>query len=236
MRRLLPLFLVAAGLSVAQQAPPQQPEQQNTEPDGQYEPGRAVARISVLNGDVSVRRGDSGDVVAAAVNGPLMADDRLLTSSNARAEVQLDAANMIRIGPNSEVRFTGMDVKSFQVQVATGTVTFRTLRPSQAQVEVDTPSVAVRPLRPGAYRVTVHEDGTSEITVRSGEAEIDSQRGGERLQPGRTMDARGPASDAEFQVVQAIPYDNFDRWNDDRDRFILSSPSARHMSPDISGG
>jgi hypothetical protein len=135
------------------------PAQQGDEPDGQYEPGRAVARISVINGDVSVRRGDSGDVSAAAVNGPLMADDRLLTSSNARAEVQLDSANMIRVGPNSEVRFTGMDVKSFQVQVAAGTVTFRTLRPSQVQTEVDTPSVAVRPLRPGAYRVTVREDG-----------------------------------------------------------------------------
>ena len=33
-----------------------------------------------MNGDVSVRRGDSGDVVAAALNAPLMADDRLLTS------------------------------------------------------------------------------------------------------------------------------------------------------------
>jgi hypothetical protein len=212
----------------------------NPDPDGQYEPGRAVARISILNGDVSIRRGDSGDVIAAAVNGPLMADDRLLTSSNGRAEVQLDSANMIRIGPNSEVRFTGMDVRSFQIQVAMGTVTFRTLRPSQAQVEVDTPSVAVRPLRPGAYRVTVHEDGTSEITVRSGEAEIDSQRGGEHLQAGQTplgqtMQARGPASDAEFQVVQPVPFDAFDRWNDERDRFILSSQSYRHVSPAIGG-
>ncbi len=87
-------------------------------------------------------------------------------------------------------------------------------------MEVDTPSVAVRPLRPGAYRVTVHEDGTSEITVRSGEAEIDSQRGGEHLQAGQTMDARGPAQDPEFQLVQATPIDTFDRWNDERDRYI----------------
>ena len=64
----------------------------------------------MLNGDVSVRRGDSGDVVAAGVNGPLMADDRVLTGSSARAEVELDFANVIRIGPNSEVRFTGMDI------------------------------------------------------------------------------------------------------------------------------
>ncbi|HTW68001.1 MAG TPA: FecR family protein [Bryobacteraceae bacterium] len=241
-RALLSLLVVGSlsGLITlrAQNGPdgPGDPGAPAQQPDGQYEPGRAVARISVVNGDVSVRRGDSGDVVAAAVNGPLMIDDRILTSSSARAEVQLDAANMIRIGPNAEVRFTGMDTHSFQVQVAAGTVTFRTLRPGEAQVEVDTPSVAVRPMQPGAYRVTVHEDGSSEITVRSGEAEIDSQRGGERLDPGRTMNARGPAADPEFQMVQAIPLDNFDRWNDERDRFIENSQSARHMSPDIPGG
>ena len=229
---LVPAGLMLAGFNALQAQDNANP---NPDPDGQYEPGRAVARISILTGDVSVRRGDSGDVIAAAVNGPLMADDRLLTSSTGRAEVELDSANMIRIGPNSEVRFTGMDVRSFQVQVATGTVTFRTLRPSQAQVEVDTPSVAVRPMRPGAYRVTVHEDGTSEITIRSGEAEVDSQRGGERLQTNQTMQARGPASDAEFQVVRPIPFDAFDRWNDDRDKFILSSQSYQHVSPAISG-
>ncbi len=226
---LAALVIVGFGNSVQLQA------QDSAEPDGQYEPGRAVARISILNGDVSVRRGDSGDVVAAALNAPIMADDRLLTSSSGRAEVELDSSNMIRIGPNAEVHFAAMDTRSFQIQIAAGTVTFRTLRPSQAQVEVDTPSVAVRPLRPGAYRVTVHEDGTSEITVRSGEAEIDSQRGGEHLQAGQTMDARGPAQDPEFQVVQAAAIDPFDRWNDERDRYIQGSQSYQHVSPNISG-
>ncbi len=236
-KRILPAIAGAIALLATGSLRAQDPNANpNPDPDGQYEPGRAVARISVINGDVSVRRGDSGDVVAAAQNAPLMADDRLLTSSSSRAEVQLDSSNMIRIGPNSEVHFAAMDVRSFQIQVAAGTVTFRTLRPSQAQVELDTPSVAVRPMRPGAYRVTVHEDGTSEITVRVGEAEIDSQRGGERLEAGQTMDARGPAADAEFQVVQGIPEDGFDRWNDERDRYIENSQSARHMSPAISGG
>jgi FecR protein len=235
MKRVHLSLLMLAGLSALAPLQAQDNANTNTEPDGQYEPGHAVARISVLMGDVSVRRGDSGDVVAAALNGPVMADDRVLTGASGRAEVELDSANTIRIGPNSEVRFTGMDVKSFQAQVGTGTVMFRTLRASQVQVEVDTPSVAVRPMRPGAYRVTVHEDGTSEITVRSGEAEIDSQRGGEHLEMGQTMDARGPAADAEFQVVQPVALDAFDRWNDERDRFILGSQSYQHVSPAISG-
>jgi len=238
---------VVAGLATitsmlwAQDGPPppddQQPaqQQQAQEPDGQYETGRAVGRISLLNGDVSVRRGDTGDVVAAGLNAPLMANDSLLTGSSARAEVQLDWANAIRLAPSSEVHFTGMDVKSFQMQVAAGTVTFRILRPSQAQAEVDTPSVAVHPLGEGTYRISVREDGTSEITVRNGAADVYSPRGSQRLNAGQTMYARGSATDPEFQIANAIPADSWDRWNDDRDRYLLNSRSYQHVSPDVSG-
>ena len=194
-----------------------------------------MARIAVLNGDVSIRRGDSGDVVAAAVNGPLMADDRVLTGTSARAEIQLDFANFVRIGPNSEVRFSGMDVKNYQMQIAAGTVTLRVLRQGQAQTEVDTPSVAVHPLRIGTYRIVMHDDGTSEVTVRSGEAEIFSSGGSEHLEAGQTMNARGTGQDTEFQVVEAIPQDAWDRWNDERDRYLERSSAYQHVSPDVTG-
>ena len=60
-------------------------------------PGRGVARISVINGDVSVRRGDSGDSSPPPVNSPLVVQDRLLTGPVSRAEVQFDWANMVRL-------------------------------------------------------------------------------------------------------------------------------------------
>ncbi|HYL73030.1 MAG TPA: FecR family protein [Bryobacteraceae bacterium] len=225
---------LAAGALLAQN-PNDQPPEADGQPDGQYEQGRAVARISVINGDVSVRRGDSNEVVAAAMNAPLLANDTLLTSSSSRAEIQLDYGKILRVGPNSEVRFVGMDIKSFQIQVAAGTVTFRVLRPSESQAEVDTPSIAVRPMREGVYRISVREDGTSEITVRSGEAEIGSPRGTERLEAGRTMYARGSADDPEFQVAAAIGLDSWDRWNEDRDRYLERSRSYEHVSRDIYG-
>ena len=164
-----------------------------------------------------------------------MAGDTLLTNSSSRAEIQLDYGKVLRVGPNSEVRFSGMDIKSFQVQIAAGTVTFRVLRPSESQAELDTPSVAVHPLRQGIYRVGVREDGTSEITVRSGEAEIYSQKGTERLSPGRTMYARGSSTDPEFQVSEAIPLDSWDRWNDERDRYLAdgSRQSDLYLPPNI---
>ena len=54
-------------------------------------PNRAVARISIINGVVSVRRGDSGEAVAAALNAPLTSTDRLLTGEGSRAEIQFDS-------------------------------------------------------------------------------------------------------------------------------------------------
>ena len=65
-------------------------------------------RISLLNGDVSVRRGDSGDYVAATQNAPMMVQDSIQTGAGARAEVQFDSITMVRLAQNTEVHFTDL--------------------------------------------------------------------------------------------------------------------------------
>ena len=202
--------------------------------DDDNEPGRGVARISLIDGDVSVRRGDSGEWVAAAVNAPLVVEDRISTGSNSRAEVQFDYANMIRLGSGAEVRITQLENRRYLMQVAQGTVIFRVLRNSEADVEVSTPSVSVRPRERGSYRITVNPEST-EITVRSGEVEIFTPRGVERLNSGGTMLVRGSASQPEFQTVRAIERDDFDRWNEDRDRYLERSRSYQYVHRDIYG-
>src|SRR5579862_656331 len=88
-----------------QQYPQQQPQQpQQTADDQGYAPEHGVARISLVNGDVSVRRGDSGELSEAALNGPLVVSDHLATGQSGRAEIQFDWGNMIRLGPDTEVR------------------------------------------------------------------------------------------------------------------------------------
>ena len=198
-------------------------------------PERGVARISVISGDVSVRRGDSGEWTSAAINAPLVVEDRLITGAASRAEVQFDAANMIRLAGNSEVRMAGLDYQRYLVQVAQGTTTFRQLRETEAEVEISTPSVSVRPRNKGVYRVEVKADGSTEITVRSGEAEIFTPRGSQRLGSGKTMVARGTASDPEFQVVKAKSWDEWDEWNERRDSQLARSRTPRYVSSDIYG-
>src|SRR5438046_9970503 len=67
---------------------------------------RGVARISLMNGEVSVRRGDTADWVAGVINAPLLTDDRVATGPNSRSEVQFDSANMLCLGANAELRIT----------------------------------------------------------------------------------------------------------------------------------
>jgi hypothetical protein len=210
-------------------------QQQQPQNDDGYAPDHGVARISVVNGDVSVRRGDAGDLTAAALNGPLVVNDHLATGQNARAEIQFDWGNMIRLGPVTEVRMGELEDRRFLVQIAAGTTTFRVLRDSGADVEISTPTVSVRPAEQGSYRVTVFPDGTTEITVRSGRAEIFSPRGTETLTAGRTMEARGTPSDPEYMINAAIPQDEWDRWNADRDRLLERTSSYRYVSPDVAG-
>lgn len=224
------LALTLGGISTLSAQP------QGAPPEGEEDaPGRGVARISLMAGDVSVRRGDSGDVVAAGINAPLVIQDRILTGAASRAEVQFDASNMIRIGANSEVRLSELEYKRYQIQIAIGTVTFRVLRPSDAQVELSMPSVSARPLKQGTYRITVREDGSSEISVRSGEAEMFTPRGSERLPAGRTVVARGSASDPEYQFVGSIPRDGWDEWNESRDHDLLRARSTNYVASDVYG-
>jgi hypothetical protein len=178
--------------SLVAQAPP--PE--DVDPDDQ--PGRGVTRISLTNGDVSVKRGDSGEMTAAALNAPLVVNDRVFTGPNSRAELQFDYSNMVRMAANTEVRLAQIEQRKFVVQLARGLVTFRVLREQTSDVELSTPSISLRPLKMGTYRVEVLEDGTTEVSVRAGEAEIYTPQGAERVTAGHTIVARGTSDNPEF--------------------------------------
>src|ERR1039457_5314214 len=134
---------------------------------------RGVARISLINGDVSVRRGDSGEWVAGVVNAPLLTDDRIATGANSRSEVEFDSSNVLRVGGNAEVRLGQLEAGIYYLEIAKspgharmrdvlykqkkteeGPATAVFPPPPPASAELDTPSVSVRPSREGSYRIT----------------------------------------------------------------------------------
>ncbi len=199
---------------------------------------RGVARVSVVAGDVSVRRGDSGDSVAATVNAPLVALDRLVTGPGARAELQFDYSNMIRVGANTEVRLAELSSQRFQMNIPVGLVTFRVWQTSQADVDVNTPTISIRPLRKGEYRVQVLDDGSTEVTVRDGEVDAYTPQGSRKIRQGQTLTVRSGANgqDGGFQVSNSQGLDSWDLWNRSRDQELSASRSQQYLPQGVYGG
>src|SRR5579864_5925470 len=106
---------------------------------------RGVARVSVISGEVSIQRGDSGETSAAAVNAVLVAGDTVATGASSRAEIQFDNANMARLASDSEVRLAEPTATRDELPVARGTVMLSVVHVAGAQVELSTPLVSVRP-------------------------------------------------------------------------------------------
>src|SRR5437899_5467134 len=131
---------------------------------------QGVARVSLIHGDVSTQRGDSGDWSAVTLNQPVMTGDKVSTADNARAELQLDYANVLRLGPNSKANIANLTHKDIQIQLSEGIADFSVSKDSEAQPEIDTPNVSVHPSHhDGVFRVEVRPGGDTIVIVRQGE-------------------------------------------------------------------
>jgi len=198
-------------------------------------PERGVARMSLINGDVNVRRGDTGEWSSAALNAPVLTGDQVSTGNRSRAEIQFDSANMLRIASDANLTMGSLENNRFVVQLSRGLVTFRVLRDTDADSGISTEQAELRPTARGEYRVEVMPDGSVEMTVNSGRAEVYTPRGVEQLRAGRTLVIRGSATHPIVSQIARRGDDDWDRWNDRRDKDLERSESYRYVSRDVYG-
>ncbi len=215
-----------------------------------------IARISMIEGEVSYQRlSDGQSWYDASLNLPLNERDQLYSGPNGRAEIQLSGRNLVRIDRNSNLRFSQFNTGTIQFALPVGTATFRvdSLDRRQFNVvdandlgkddpvyfEVDTPIVAITFLKEGNYRVNVREDGTTEVIVRRGQAEVyNKEIGTVAVKQGRRIVVDGQDVNF-FQIARLDDKDNWDRWNDRRDDDLFSrienSRSARYVPVAVPG-
>lgn len=196
-----------------------------------------VARISLIQGSVAVQRGDSNAPVEAVTNAPVLGADYLTTGEGGRAEVQFDGSSMVRLNSNVQMRFTQLDSAARELQLAEGTVELRMLRRFDGNTQIDTPSISVRVRDAGSYRVSVTSDGTTQVTVRSGSADIVTPQGDQTLVPGSTLFAEGESSNPSVRTIAEVGVDDFDRFNHERDLRAESalSDGAEYVNPSAAG-
>ncbi len=197
---------------------------------------QGVARISLIHGDVSTQRGDSGDWSAAVLNQPVMTGDKVSTGDNARTELQLDFANTLRLGPNSKANIASLTQKDIQIQLGQGIANYTVSKDSEAEPEIDTPNVAVHPAHhDGVFRIEVRPDGDTVVIVRQGEAQIATPQGSTEVRSGEMATIRGNADSAQYKISAAPDRDAWDQWNSDRDHMIRNASSWSHTNRRYTG-
>jgi len=200
-----------------------------------YDPPGRVARISDMRGYLSYSPAGDGDWYDAHRNRPLVRGDALWSDRGARAELQA-GSTWIRMDQDTSVKFTQIDDRMLQLEVAEGTVNVRVRRlyPGQ-RVEIDTPNVAFVIDRPGTFRLDV--DRNSDNTT------IEARQGGGRVYGvGGRFDVRYGdvvvfyGEDVRDYELYAFPgQDNFDRYVRQRDQRIERSISSRYLGDDLVG-
>ncbi len=195
----------------------------------QEEPTPGVARVSLTHGDVTTMRGDSGDWVATTVNAPIVRGDKIATGERSHTEIQLDHANVLRLGDESEARIADLTRTQIQVQLAQGLMNYTVFKGNEADIEIDTPNVAVRPLREGSYRIQVNSEAETQVIVREGEAEVATPQGSTTVKKNELITIQG-IDEPQYRIVQAPRRDDWDNWNRDRDKDIRDASSYRYAN------
>ena len=207
---------------------------------GTYEddPPERAARLSYLEGDVSLQPVGEEEWAPAFLNRPLTTGDKLWTERAARAEIQAGPA-VVRLDDETGFSFLNVDVGTIQMRLTAGVinVSVRNLD-SGEQIEIDTPNVALSLLREGTYRVEVNDAGDSTV-VKVTEGAVDATGGSQEVvvHAGQAVTFNG-TDDIVAQINTLGPPDGFDNWSQERDRRddrLASSRTAEYVSPEVTG-
>jgi hypothetical protein len=197
------------------------------------DPPSRVARLSYIDGQVSLQAANAANVEQAALNLPVSTGDRVTTDSGSRAELSIGTA-ALRLDEYTGLTVSNLDTDIAQVALDSGTlgIHVRELMASET-FEIDTPNATVRLLHPGDYRIGIDEEGATVLAVRSGDAELDNGNGPVRLRDGQQV--RLASGEQSPNVQNLDPQDAFDTWCIDRERAIADEESSRYVSRDVVG-
>ena len=211
------------------------PKARADEPADAGDPPTRVARISYLDGSVSIQPGGQGDWGAAAKNRPMTVGDKLWTDKDSRAELQTGIVS-IHLGSMTALSFLNLDQTITQMRLAEGSINFRVKEIREGDVyEVDTPNLVFTVKEAGAFRIDVDENGDNTgITVIRGSGQVTASGKTYDLKPNDRGVFNG-TDDVQADVGQAPQGDGLDQWANSRDLGEQNSVSQRYVAPDMPG-
>ena len=192
----------------------------------EYDVTARVVRISLLNGDVNLKRKESQDWEVARLNAPLVEGDTIATGNGARAEIQIDSRNFVRLASDSLLRIVSLRDQGIALSLSEGTVTVRLARfeLEKEYFEIDAPKTTVAAERTGLYRIDAPRKGLVRLTVLDGGlARLYSDTAGFTVREGTTATLTYEGAEAgDWQTARVTSRDNWDDWVIERERYLAS--------------
>ncbi len=207
------------------------------------DPPARVARVSVLNGDVSAEPAGVDTFSAAELNQVLTSGDRVYTDADSTAELEAGGI-AVRLGGGTDLTVSAMTDTLAQLGLAAGSVHLRSYALDPGTVlELDSPEAAITVLQPGDVRVDVDTAAhTTTVSLDSGQVQVDGPGTSQVLTPGQHLRLHG-GDPAAGQTAYAEPLapaapDSLDGFSDNRDSQYASGADAEspYLSTDTVGG
>lgn len=198
-------------------------------------PELRVARISHIEGQVTMERMSDDGWIEATINTPLMAGDKIYAGLDARAEIQLDDEVVVRLDRDTFLHFEFLDDDLTQLRVVQGTMAIHAHPVSYYRPQIVLSSVffSARITDHAKARLQIEEQGPAELRVRKGSLLI--EQGDDRIRQVWQGDRIYIFEPRSFMKAALPPEDEFDLWCDLRDARDSASRSPRYVSTRVSG-
>ena len=194
-------------------------------------PATRAARLTVVQGTVTVNAPGNTQGVPAQVNLPLLAGVQVVTGADGQAEVEFEDGSLARLTPNSALSLDNLSIQPggvfiTSVRLMQGLAYFELRAAPQYLYAIAAGDDILTPVENTTVRVNFDEppaifavlDGTAHVE-RQISPNIDAANAGFQADVRAGESLRGDATDsARYFLTPGIAEDSWDQWNEDLDQ------------------
>ena len=170
----------------------------------------SVARVERVNGQVGLQRGLNSKGTDAqwteiTPNTPISVGDRIYAHHDSRTSLAFTGRNFARLEPDSSLDVLSLSPRYTQLALRDGSAIFNLYdMPTDGLFEVATPLGAVDLEQPGLYQIGLLPDGSAQVSVLSGLAQIVGLAGSGQISKGEMLTLAGQTA-ANYVLSRISP-------------------------------
>jgi FecR protein len=198
-----------------------------------------AARLTFLQGTVTVESADNTGGQTAKLNLPLLAGVRVATGDDGQAEIEFEDGSLVRLTPNSALSLDTLSVEAggdggvftTGLSLLHGLAYLELRATPQYRYTLDAGGDVLSPIENTTVRVNFDEppavfavlDGVAQIARQGGTTGAGYQR---EVRAGESLrrDADDPG---QYSLTSEVADDSWDGWNEDRDQAAASEAGNR---------